>query len=91
MSESTIPFRIPHRAKGIALGELAIDFQMDMDKVVFTKNSSHEHFTIQFGNNSGVLDVHRTWKDEAGREHHQTLFAMQRDDIPKLLPLTVTD
>lgn len=32
-----------------------------------------------------VLDLHRTWRDESGTEHHKTLFAMLREDIPKLL------
>jgi hypothetical protein len=86
MSQSAAPFPIPHRAKGITLGDLAIEFRADTGKVVFSKGSIRdEHYTIQFGENSGVLDIHRTWWDECGLEHHKTLFAMLRDDIPKLL------
>ena len=86
MTPYAAPLRMPHRAKGIALGDLAVEFRADTGKVVLSKGSSKdEHYTIQFGQNSGVLDLHRTWRDESGTEHHKTLFAMLREDIPKLL------
>ena len=85
MSQSVVPFRIPHNATGIDLGDLAIDFQVDTGKIVLTRKPLGDHYTIQVGENSGVFDVHRTWEDESGRKKHETVFAMRRQDIPQLL------
>jgi hypothetical protein len=83
MSQPVVPFKMPHDAIGFDLGDLAIEFRPD--KVVFVRKLVGDHYTIQLGAPSAVLDVHRTWKDESGREHHKTMFAMHRADIPKLL------
>lgn len=78
-----VPFKIPHGAIGFDLGDLAIEFRPD--KMVFVRRLVGDHYTIQLGAPSGVLDVHRTWKDESGREQHKTVFAIYRSDIPKLI------
>jgi len=83
MSQSVIPFKMPHGAVGVDLGDLAIEFRPD--KMVLVRRLVGDHYTIQLGAPSGVLDVHRTWKDESGREQHKTVFAMHRSDIPKVI------
>ena len=80
---TAVPFKIPHRAVGFDLGELAIEFRQD--KVIFIRKSLGDHYTIQLDTPSGVLDVHRTWKSESGREQHKTVFAMRRSEIPNLI------
>jgi hypothetical protein len=72
-----------HAAKGIEVGDFAIEFRGD--KLVMFRRSSGDHFTLHAGHNSGVIDLHRTWKDAAGRQRHETVFAMRRDRIPHLL------
>jgi hypothetical protein len=71
-----VPLKMPHDAVGFDLGDLAIEFRAD--KMVLIRKSLGDHYTIQLGAPSGVLDVHRTWKDELGREQHKTVFAMHR-------------
>jgi hypothetical protein len=83
MSQQVLPFKTPHGAVGFDLGDLAIEFRPE--KMVFVRKLLGDHYTIQLGAPSGVLDVHRTWKDESGREQHKTVFAMHRADIPELI------
>lgn len=75
--------KLPHGATGIEAGPLAIEFRRD--KAVFLIKPSNEHFTVHAGNQSGVLDVHRTWTDEHGAVRHQTVFAMRHVHILPLL------
>lgn len=70
---------LPHAANGIELGDFAIEFRAD--KIVAFRRTVGDHFTLHAGNNSGVIDIHRTWKDAQGCEHHATIFAMRRDNI----------
>ncbi len=74
---------LPDGAIGLEVEEYAIEFRPD--KAILLRKKIGDHFTLQFGNNSGVLDLHRTWKDPQGHEKHETLFAMQRDNIPCVL------
>jgi hypothetical protein len=83
MSQSVIPFKLPHDAVGFDLGDLAIEFRPD--KMVLVRRLVGDHYTIQLGAPSGVLDVHRTWRDDSGQQQHKTVFAMHRSDIPKLI------
>jgi hypothetical protein len=79
MSESEISNPLPHNAKGLDLGDIVIMFCPD--KVLVTPKTAGDHFTLHFGYESGVIDVHRTCKDG----QHKTIFAMRRDSIPALL------
>lgn len=74
---------MPHESVGFDLGDLAIEFRPD--KMIFVTKKRGDHYTVQLDTPSGVLDVHRTWKDESGHERHKTIFAMRRSDIPKLI------
>jgi hypothetical protein len=78
MDKSSIP-TLPHGADGIELGDLVIEFRAD--KVIALRRNVEEHFTLHAGNNSGVIDIHRTRKDAQGCEQHATIFAMRRDNI----------
>ncbi len=71
---------LPNGAIGLEVDEYAIEFRPD--KAILLRKKIGDHFTLQFGNNSGVLDLHRTWKDADGHEEHETIFAMHRDNIP---------
>ncbi|MCC6363162.1 MAG: hypothetical protein IT165_06525 [Bryobacterales bacterium] len=74
---------LPHGAKGLEVDDLVVEFLAD--KVIVLVKSSGDHYTLHSGKNSGVLDVHRTWKDESGQERHKTLFAIRHDSIAVVL------
>jgi len=80
---TVVPFKIPHGAVGFDLVDTAIEFRGD--KMIFVSKTCADHYTVQLDTPSGVLDIHRTWKDESGREQHRTVFAMHRADVPKLI------
>jgi hypothetical protein len=83
-------FSLPHGASGIEFGDFVIEFRND--KVVALAKDRGEHYTLHAGHASGVLDLHRTWRDSDGAEQHQTVFAMRRSDLPvflsELVPMT---
>lgn len=76
---------LPHGAKGIEGDGFAVEFRDD--KIVFVPKSvgSGTHYTLHAGLNSGVMDVHETTTDDAGREQHRTLFALRKDDLLPVL------
>ena len=74
---------LPHGARGIEVGDLVLE--VGRDKIVMLAKGAGEHYTLQAGHNSGIIDLHRTWRDANGAEHHETLFAMRRDDLVDLL------
>jgi hypothetical protein len=76
-------FSFPHGATGIEVGDFVL--QVGTGKVVALAKGRDEHYTLHFGEASGVLDVHRTWKDEGGTIRHKTVFAMLHSDIPAVL------
>jgi len=43
--------------------------ELGRDKVVMLAKTAGEHYTLQAGHNSGIIDLHRTWRDTNGREH----------------------
>jgi hypothetical protein len=71
------------RIRGIEFGELVLEFCKD--NVIILARGKNEHFTLESGENSGILDFHYTWRDPNGIEHHEPLFAMKTVDIPALL------
>jgi hypothetical protein len=83
-------FSFPHGASGIELGDFVI--QSGKDKVVLLTKGQGEHYTLQAGHASGVLDIHHTREDLSGNERHQTVFAMRRADLADflndLMPMT---
>jgi len=76
---------LPHGARGIEADNLALQF--GADKVVFVPRSAEngEHYTLQAGSVSGVLDLHETQMLSGRSERHRTLFAMRRDDVAAAL------
>jgi hypothetical protein len=71
------------RVRGIEFGEFVLEFCKD--KVIILARGKNLHFTLESGENSGILDFHRTWRDSNATEHHEPLFAMKTADIPALL------
>lgn len=71
----------PHNARGIDFEEFAFEFRPD-GKVNFFSKCGGEHYTLHPGGKSGLIDIHRT---KEGTKIHETIFAMKRDDLPKLL------
>jgi hypothetical protein len=69
-------------ARGIKLRDTSIVFAHD--KVVVSTPDPTEHYTLHLGQDSGVLDVHRTW-DELGTRRHETLFAIRHADLPNVI------
>lgn len=74
---------LPDGAIGIESGDFAIEFRGN--KVVVLAKAAAEHYTLQLGHQSGVLDVHRTWLDPDGTPRHRTIFAIRHADIALLL------
>jgi len=74
---------LPKGAKGIQINDYVVEFRFD--KAMVIKRTTDEHFTLHAGDKSGVLDIHRTWRDSEGCEHHESIFAMRREDIPSVL------
>lgn len=65
-------FSLPHGASGVEVGDFVINFCSD--KVVALAKYGDTHYTLHAGHASGVLDLHRTWRDPDGTERHQTVF-----------------
>jgi len=80
---SSKPFSLPHGASGIELGDFVIQF--GRDKVVALVKTQGDHYTLHAGHLSGVIDIHRTWRDIDGTERHQTVFAMRHADLAAFL------
>jgi len=74
---------LPHGATGIEIGDLVV--QVGSDKVIVFSKTAGDHYTLQAGSRSGIIDVHRTWRDEQGVTHHETLFALPRERIMEIL------
>lgn len=70
-----------HGAKCIDGDGFAVEFRGD--KIVFVPKSvgGGKHYTLHAGPDSGVMDVHETTIDAAGREQHRTLFALRKQDL----------
>jgi hypothetical protein len=74
---------LPYGAKGIEVGDFVLE--QGRDKLVILAKSAGEHYTLQAGTRSGVIDLHRTWLDKDGVKHHETLFAIKHEELNKLL------
>lgn len=83
MNEFTKPGSLPYGARSIEAAGVTLVF--GADKLIFLVGDSHEHYTLEFGSNSGVVDLHRKWQDEGGSDQYETLFALPHADIPALL------
>jgi hypothetical protein len=71
--------RLPHGAKRIDLGDAVV--ALARDKIVLTRKTATEHFTLHFGPASGVLDVHRTSMAADGSKSHETIFRIRHEDL----------
>jgi hypothetical protein len=79
------PYSLPHSAKGIEGDEFAIEFRGDKVVVIARSAGMGEHYTLQAGPKSGVIDLHKTQPNREAGDPHRTLFAMRRDDLPGIL------
>jgi hypothetical protein len=69
----------PPQAKGIDAGDLR--FVWGQDKIIFATKNRAEHFTVHFGPDSKVLDVHRTLEGPRGSTSHETLFSITHEKL----------
>ena len=76
---------LPHDANGLDLGDVVIEFRQETRKIIALHKSSGDHYTMQAAPRSGIIDVHRTWRDLEGTTRHQTLFAMHGHQLVPLL------
>lgn len=83
MNEFTKPASLPYGARGFEAADVTLVF--GDDKLIFLVGAGREHYTLHFGSNSGVVDLHRKWQDEAGVDQYETLFALPHADIPALI------
>jgi hypothetical protein len=75
---------LPHGARGLEFCGLVVELRPD--KIVFlSKKEEGDHYTLHLGLASGLIDLHRTWRDSDGAPHHETIFAILRDELPALL------
>ena len=78
-------YNLPHDAKGIEGDEFAIEFRGDKVVLIVRSGDTGEHYTLQAGLKSGVIDLHKTQPDTQAGDPHRTLFAMRRDDLAAIL------
>jgi len=78
----------PHDTKGIEVGDLVVE--QGNDKIVMLAKSSGDHYTLQVGTRSGIMDLHRTWRDDNGITHHETIFAIHHEQLTELLATFAT-
>lgn len=79
---------LPYGAKGIEVGDFVLE--KGKDKIVMLAKSSGDHYTLQTGTRSGIIDLHRTWRDDQGVTHHETVFAIHRDHLTEILATLTT-
>lgn len=73
---------LPNGAKGIEAGNIILT--TGRDKLIVARKGAEEHYTLQSGTQSGIIDLHRTWTSD-GETKHETLFAIKHDRLPALL------
>jgi hypothetical protein len=76
---------LPQGANGLDLGDVVIEFRQEARKIIALYKASGDHYTMQAAPRSGIIDVHRTWRDRDGTTRHQTIFAMHGHQIVPLL------
>ena len=74
---------LPHGATGIEIDNFVL--QQGHDKLIIVDKFLREHYTLQAGTTSGIIDFHRTWEDDSGEKHHETLFAIHHQQAAELL------
>lgn len=79
------PYSLPHGAKGVEGDGFAVEFRGDKVVFIVKAGDTGEHYTLQAGLKSGVIDLHQTQPNAEGDDPHRTLFAMRRDDLPGIL------
>jgi hypothetical protein len=77
-SEASNP--LPHGASSMAIGNFVIVFLPD--KALVSRKTIGDHFTLQYGEKSDIIDLHRTWIDPQGCKRHTPIFGMRRENIP---------
>jgi hypothetical protein len=76
---------LPQGANGLDLGDVVIEFRQETRKIIALHKASGDHYTMQAAPRSGIIDVHRTWRDQEGTARHQTIFAMHGHQLVPLL------
>lgn len=79
---------LPYGAKGIEAGDIVLEH--GKDKIVMLAKSSGDHYTLQAGTQSGIIDLHRTWRDDNGVTHHEAVFAMHHEQLTDFLATFAT-
>jgi hypothetical protein len=74
---------ILYGANGVEVGDLVV--VQGKDKIVFLAKFSGDHYTLQFGTHSGIIDFHKTWRDDHGATRHETLFAIRHEQLLEFL------
>lgn len=77
---------LPFDSKGFELDNFFIQFQPD--RIVFgsrIKGPGNPHYTLMLRQPSGIIDLHKTYKDNSGNEHNETVMAIRAEAIPHLL------
>jgi hypothetical protein len=77
-------YTLPHGARGIDIGDLALRFGGDKAEF-FLKSDGGSHHTLHAGFCSGIIDLHEALVDDAGQKQYRTVFAILRDDLPTAL------
>jgi hypothetical protein len=74
---------LPCGAQGIEFADFVITFQPD--KIIIFAKSSDEHYTLHMGQESKVLDIHRTVIGSNGLPGHETVYAIKHEDLERML------
>lgn len=74
---------LPHGAKGVDLGQAVI--VVARDKLVLSSKNAQHHFTLHFGTNSQIMDIHRKCTAADGSVSYNTLFSISHDNLKLLL------
>jgi hypothetical protein len=85
MKPKSSDYNLPHNARGIDFGDFTMMFTNEGKVVFFNKNETGDHITVHPGNNSGIIDIHKTSIGPGGEKEQETLFAVENENVFPLL------
>jgi len=75
---------LPPNVTGIDFGELILEIKPD--KIILIKKDKNSiHYTLPFGDKTGIIDIHKTWCDENGKPQHETIGAIRKETLAVIL------